>query len=316
MINNNLKFIENDNFLILTHRKPDGDTTGSASAMCQILRAKGKTAYILPNEDITPRYEFLLSPYLAPADFTPEFVISTDIASTELLPNSSKKYENNIDLCIDHHHLSNKGFARENIIVDTAACGEIIYEISKKLDVSLNKDLATAIYVSVSTDTGCFKYANTTPHTHLVAGDCLQYINGGEINRTLFDMKTRERIAIERKVLQDIEFYFNNEVAIITISKQDKIDTNATADDLDSISALPRSIEGVLVALTIFEQDNGDVKVSCRSSGDASASDICGVYGGGGHLRAAGVTFRDNSVTLSEAKEKMIEAVKNVCKYV
>lgn len=314
MIKKALLLLENDNFLIITHKKPDGDTTGCASALCQILREAGKTAYILPNEDITPRYEPLLAPYLAPADFKHDYIITTDIASTELLTESAKKYENDIDMCIDHHFLSNNGFAKENIIIDMAACGEIIYDIAVQLGVSLNEGIARAIYISISTDTGCFKYSNTTANTHLVASECLKHINAGEINRVLFDMKTRQRVAIERKVLQDMEFYFNDEVAIIQITNKDKVETGATPDDLDSIAALPRSIEGVLVAVTLNEQPNGDIKVSCRSSGTASASEICAIYGGGGHLRAAGVTF--NQGTIAEIKEKMIEAIKTVCKYV
>ncbi|MFI3225940.1 MAG: bifunctional oligoribonuclease/PAP phosphatase NrnA [Clostridia bacterium] len=315
MINQVLDLLNHDNFLILTHKKPDGDTTGSASALCQILRAKGKTAYIAKNEDITPRYAVLVNPYLVPDDFSHDFIISTDVASTELLCDSTKKYENDIDMCIDHHFLSNNGFAKQNVIIDTAACGEIIYDIAVKFGVELNEDIARSIYISISTDTGCFKYSNTTVNTHLVAAECLKHItNAGEINRELFDMKTRQRVAIERKILQEMEILFDGKVAIVGISKQDKIETGATPDDLDSIAALPRSIEGVLVAITLNEQDNGDIKVSARSSGDASASEICSIYGGGGHLRAAGVTFAD--ATMEQAKEKMIEAIKKVCKYV
>ncbi|MFI3115985.1 MAG: DHH family phosphoesterase [Clostridia bacterium] len=306
--------LENDNYLILTHKKPDGDTTGTASALCQVLRAINKTAYILPNEDITPRYEGLISPYLAPSDFKFDKIISADLATTELLPESAKKYEKDIDLCIDHHFLSNDGYAKNNLIVDVAACAEIIYDLALELEVELNADLAKSLYVAISTDTGCFKYSNTTAHTHKIAGECLTYIDAGPINRELFDVKTRQRIEVEKVVYQHIEYYFNNEVAIVCILQKDVQEIGATPDDLDSIASLPRAIEGVLIGLTIFEQENGDIKVSCRSSGDFSASEICGVYGGGGHLRAGGVTFKNTKV--EDAKKKIIEAVTKVCNYV
>lgn len=314
MINKALSLLNYDNFLILTHKRPDGDTTGSASALCQVLRAIGKTAYILPNEEITPKFEFLIKPYFAPDDYKHNYIITTDVASVELLPESAKKYADCIDFCIDHHFLSNKGYAKENLIIDTAACGEIICDIAKLFKIEINKDIAMAIYVAISTDTGCFKYSNTSVNTHMIAGECLKHINAGEINRVLFDMKTKQRVEIESRVLKNMEFLYNDTVAIIEVTLKDRAETGATADDLDSISALPRSIEGVTIAVTLNELENGGVKVSLRTSGEASASDICSVYGGGGHLRAAGVTLLDT--TLSQAKSKIIEAIKQVCNYV
>lgn len=305
---------ENDNFLIITHKKPDGDTTGTASALCQVLRELGKTAYIAENTDITPRYAHLIVPYYAPKDYKEDFVITTDVASIDLLTEDSKKYIDNIDLCIDHHFLSNKGIAKHNLILDYSACSEIIYEIMLKLDVKITAGIAEAIYIAIATDTGCFKYSNTNENTHIVASKCIGLIKAGEINRELFEIKTKERIAIEKRVLNNLTFYFDHNVVVASITKKDKEETGASADDLDSISALPRSIDGVCVGITIFEQNNGDMKISIRSNGDISASEICETYGGGGHLRAAGCTFKN--VTLKEATEKIIEATKKVGKYV
>lgn len=306
---------ENDNFLIITHKKPDGDTTGSAGALCEILRRINKTAFILENEDITPRYEPLIAEFYPTKDFKPEFIISTDIASTSLFTQSALEYEDKIDLCIDHHVLSNNGFAKHNLLVDYAACGEIIYEIMNELCVEMNEKIATAIYTSISTDTGCFKYQNTTCQTHEIAAKCVPLIqNIGVLNRNLFDLKTRGRLEIEARVLQNLKFYFDGKLAMITISNQDKKETNATADDLDSIASLPRTIEGVEIAYTLTELANGDIKVSARSSGDVSVSEVCETYGGGGHLRAAGCTFKNQ--TFKQVSEKMIEATKTVAKYV
>lgn len=305
---------ENDNFLILTHKKPDGDTAGSASALCQILRLIGKTAYIAYNCDITPRYESLIADFYPSNDYKPSFVISTDVAAIDLLTDDGKKYQNDIDLCIDHHVLSNKGFAKHNLLVDYGACGEIIFDIAKDLDIKLNENLAKALYISISTDTGCFKYSNTTAHTHMAAAECVGLINSGAINRELFDMKSQARLAIEKRILNNLDFYFDQKVAIIAITLKDRQETNATQDDLDSIAALPRSIEGVEIAITLFEQKDGSVKASVRSSGDVSASEICAVYNGGGHLRAAGCTMHE--ISIEQASKNMIEATKKVGKYV
>ena len=159
-----------DRVLLLTHVRPDGDTIGSAAALCRALRDLGKTAYLLPNPGITETYESYAAPYWAEEGFTPDFVVAVDIAALSLLPENAKKYASCIDLAIDHHP-SNEGFAKEScVLAEMAACGEIIYEIAG-LMTPMTAEIALPLYVAVSTDTGCFVYANTTAHTHRVAAD-------------------------------------------------------------------------------------------------------------------------------------------------
>ena len=154
-----------DRVLLLTHVRPDGDTIGSAAALCRALRDLGKTAYLLPNPGITETYESYAAPYWAEEGFTPDFVVAVDIAALSLLPENAKKYASCIDLAIDHHP-SNEGFAKEScVLAEMAACGEIIYEIAG-LMTPMTAEIALPLYVAVSTDTGCFVYANTTAHTH------------------------------------------------------------------------------------------------------------------------------------------------------
>ncbi len=299
----------NDNFLIITHKKPDGDTLGSAGALCGILRKLGKNAFILKNPEVTPKYEKYVSEFYPSDDFSPDFVVTVDIATPDLFTDNAKAFE--IDLCIDHHFMSNKGFATHNLIVDRGACGEIIYDISCELGVEIDKQIATAIYVSVSTDTGCFKYSNTTTNTHKVAGNCLNYIeNVGEINRVLFDVKTKSRVKVERHLLDVMEFHFDSKVNIVTFSLEDRAKTGALEDDLDNIAAFSRSIEGVEVAITLQERKPNEIKASLRSSGDVNVSEICAVFGGGGHQRASGATFFDEN--FEEIKQKLLNEIKKV----
>lgn len=314
MIKNAFTLLNHDKYLILTHKRPDGDTTGSASALCQMLRKVGKTAYILDNPDITPKYDFLIEPYISNYDYNPDCIVTCDLASTDLLPDNAKKYADKIDINIDHHVHSNTKFAKDNMVYDVAACGEIIFGMLKQLKLTLDRDIATAIYTSIATDTGCFKFSNTTQNTHIIAGECIKYINAGELNRKLFDVKTRARFLIEQRVLNNIEFHFGGKVSVSSISNHDKLETGATADDLDNIASLPRTIDGVEIAITITEQKNGEIKVSLRSGESENSSEIAGFYGGGGHLRAAGVSFSDD--TIENVKCKMLDAVKSVCNYV
>lgn len=292
-----------NHFLILTHVRPDGDTLGCAAALCYGLRALGKSAYILPNPQLTSRYAALIEKYHAEKDFVPQCVVTVDIADYGLFPEPAQAYTDRIDLAIDHHR-SNPHFAHKNLVIPEAgACAEIIYDVLMACGVPLTKELAEPLYVAVSTDTGCFKFSNTTPHTHAVAAACLSTgFDGGEWNRKLFETKTRPRFEMERILFDTLEFLEDGKIAVATLYRKDIDKTGATPDDLDSIASVPRQIEGVQVGLTFTENRDGTVKASVRTTKEVDASALCAKCGGGGHLRAAGASF----ASLAEAREKLI----------
>ena len=162
-----------DDILILTHRRPDGDTAGCAGALCRGLRQIGKRAYILENPEITKRYAPMITPCYPPEGFDPAYIVSTDIAEEKLFPDTAEQYKGRVDLVIDHHG-SNNGFGEKNLIrADAGACAEVLYDVLAALGCRLTREIAECIYVGVSTDTGCFKFSNTTAHTHAVAAACL-----------------------------------------------------------------------------------------------------------------------------------------------
>ena len=145
-----------DDILILTHRRPDGDTAGCAGALCRGLQQIGKRAYILENPEITRRYAPLIVPYYPPEDFVPAYVVSTDIAEEKLFPDTAEPYKGKVDLVIDHHG-SNDGFGKKNLIrPDAGGCAEVLYDVLTALGVKFTADIAECIYIGVSTDTGCF----------------------------------------------------------------------------------------------------------------------------------------------------------------
>ena len=158
-----------DDFLILTHRRPDGDTVGCAGALAQGLQELGKTAYIYPNPEITPRYRGFIDDYLAPADYIPKYIITVDVAAHDLFPKNGSGYVGAVSLCIDHHP-SNTGYAEYSCICETcAACGEAIYDILITMTGSISAKSAGCLYTALSTDTGCFAFANTTADTLRIA---------------------------------------------------------------------------------------------------------------------------------------------------
>lgn len=297
-----------DNILLLTHCRPDGDTTGCAGALCRGLRKLGKTAYVLDNPEITARYARMIVPCAPPEGFTPQYVVTTDVADYTLFPANAKLYEGRVDLAIDHHP-SNTGFGKKNLVrTEAGACAEIIYDILMALGIQLTPDIAESLYVGVSTDTGCFKFSNTTPHSHIVAAACLSVgIDGGELNRALFETKSKPRFEMERIVFDTMEILENGTLAIAMLWRADINRVGATLDDLDAISALTRQLEGVLVGVTLTENKDLTAKVSVRTTKEVNASAICKKLGGGGHFRAAGASMKCG---MKEAREAVIQAAR------
>ena len=295
-----------DNVLILTHVRPDGDTVGCAAALCAGLRALGKTAYLLPNPELTDTTAPYAAPYTAPADFTPDRVVSTDIATLGLFPENAKAYAGRVDLAIDHHP-SFEHFGRANIVrPEAAACGELIYDILAALG-PITPEMALPLYVAVSTDTGCFAYANTTAHTHAVAAALMQAnIDYKTVNKVFFRTKSRKRMQLEGAMMNACEFYDNSRVAILSVPISLMERFEATESDAEDLSALGGQIEGVDCAVTMRELRPDVWKLSLRTGDRVNATDVCRVLGGGGHRAAAGATIEG---TWADCKERVLKAI-------
>jgi len=294
--------------LILTHKRPDGDTAGCAGALCRGLRQLNKKAYIMDNSEVTKRYAALITPCYPPEDFVPKYIVAVDTAEERLFTQNSGQYKGNVDLVIDHHP-SNGNYGKDNLVIpECGACAEIVYDVLMELGVRITINIAECLYVGVSTDTGCFKYSNTTVHSHEVAAVCLSAgLDGGEINRRLFEAKSFTRFQIERILFDTMEFYENGKVALAMIWRDDIDRLNADRDDMDSIASLTRQIEGVEVGITLTENDDKKkVRLSVRTSGKVNASKICEKFGGGGHMRAAGAGI---DCGMKEAKKMVLNAV-------
>lgn len=290
---------------ILCHQFPDGDTLGAGTALCRALRRLDKRAAVHCSDPIGPKYAFLFRD-LPDDDFEDGLVVSVDIADRSLLGEPLLSRYGKIDFAVDHHR-SGTPFAGESYVDPTAAATcEIIFDLLGLLGVPLDRLLADSLYTGVTTDTGCFKYVNTTPRTHRIAAELIEAgADSVEIDRAMFDTKSRARIEMERRVLDSIRFTRHGEIALILITKQMIGETGVVEDDLDGIASIPRSIEGVRIGITLREKDDGAYKVSLRARPPADASVICGHFGGGGHKGAAGCTL---AMPVGEAAEKILAA--------
>ena len=299
-------FLDRDRFCILTHRRPDGDTTGCAAALCLGLRKLGKTAYILENREVTQKYVHLHQGLTQPAAGMGDTIVSVDVASPNMLPGVFAELESRIALRIDHHY-SATSFTPDELVDHTAgACGEIIYDLLLEMGCTMDKTIAEAVYTAVSTDTGCFRYANTTAHSLAVASAC--YAAGGDlfaINQAIFDTNTFAKLKLQSWMVEHMRFLADGQIAICPLPKTVEEAIGVTEDDMENISGFPRSIEGVKIAATLRETGDGLVKVSVRAVPGYDASAICAQFGGGGHKGAAGANI---TLPLEEAAQ----AVANV----
>ena len=297
-----------DNVLLLTHVRPDGDTLGSAAALCRALRDCGQTAYLLPNPEITATYAPYAAPYWAPEGWQAEHIVSVDIADASLLPENAQSYRDRIELTIDHHP-SQTFFARNTCLeADSAACGEIVYEIIQHLT-ALTADIALPLYVAVSTDCGGFQYGNTTARTHRIAAALMDVVDVAAVNKTLFRTKSRVRLAMESRMVADMKLFDHQRVVVMEIPLSLRQEMQATDADIEELSALPALVEGTDCGVTLRELRPGTVKVSVRTGPRVDACALCRILGGGGHHAASGATVEG---TLDEARMAVLAAYRRV----
>lgn len=293
-----------DRYCIVTHRSPDGDTIGCASALCRGLRAIGKSAAVLENPQTTPRYAPWLAGLTVPQAGEGDTIVTVDVAAESLLPENAKDLT--VSLAIDHHG-SNTGFA-ERVLVDPskAACGEIIYALLLELNAPIDSVSAGALYVAVSTDTGCFQYSNTTANTLRVAADLRDTgIDAASINRELFGVKSIRRLRLEARLTETTIFWAGGRVAVCVLPLTLREELGLSEDDLDALASFPRAIEGVEAGVTLKEKPDGIVKLSLRTGPSINASKVCAHLGGGGHPAAAGASMK---ATLDGALEMVRNA--------
>ena len=297
-----------DHYLILTHRRPDGDAVGCAIALCLGLRSIGKDAWIWENPQFTPRYAPRLAG-LTRQDVPQDAVlVAVDMASEGLLPFGGEQFAGKTRLCLDHHP-SNTGYAAETLVQpECGGCGELIWDLLLALKAEITPAMAEAVYIAISTDTGCFRFGNTTARTFRTAAQAVEHgADIAPINRTLFEIKTRGRLQLEARIMEHMEFYADGRVAICCLPQTWVEELQVTEDDLDSISGFPRTIEGVEIGVMIRNSEPGKAKLSVRTAPGYDASAYCARLGGGGHAAAAGCAVPG---TLEDGKNAILQVLR------
>lgn len=292
---------------IFMHRRPDGDTVGSAAALGMALQKLGKQVQYACSDEITPRYAELVGG-ARHFDEPQGTLIAVDIAAPDMA-GRFEEYVKKADIVIDHHE-SNPLYGGLNLVrPEAAAAGEIMYEVVRQL-VRIEGEIAKALYIAVATDTGCFLHGSTTPNTHRVAAALMEAegFDFRPVNRQLFVVRSRASMLIRSKILQTLKLYADGALAVLSLSEQVIRECGATEDDMENIAAVGMQIEGVKAAATLRQTGEKEYKVSLRSAGAVNAATVCAKFDGGGHRMAAGCTlFGDECDCQDRIAEAMME---------
>ncbi len=297
---------EKNNILIISHKNPDGDTISSAAALLNALKDLGKTAAVTCHDEFSSRYEFM-NINIFNDEFQPEFIVSVDCATRDLLGSIDEKYGDKIDLSIDHHP-TNTGYATYTCCYGKLpAAAQLIYYIIKEMGNEITPLIANCCYTGIVTDTGCFQFSSVDGETHKVATELFEIgVSHNMILDRFFMSKSKKTIELEKHALNNLEFYFEDKCAIITLDNDIMNELKPAPVDIEGISNIPRVIEGVEVGITIRAIVDG-YKLSIRTNKDISASNIAQNFGGGGHTKAAGCVIKGD---LDTVKKLVLEEVK------
>ena len=312
--------LENDNYVIGIHANPDGDCFGSACGLAGALKKLGKKVLILSPSEVPKRLKFLNYSDIEVLEGREVYdkikdekhtYITVDVASDHLLGELSDVFEKNNKYAIDHHEKN--AITSQKLYLDStaSAAGEIVYKIICELEEWTNESIwdekiASSVFGAISSDTGCFKYSNVTPETHMIASKLIEKGAYSEnINYRLFDLKSPRQIACEGYAYGNIEMFNDSKISFIYISDDLLSKIGATHADTETVSQIGRGIEGVQIAAFMRDKGEGAFKISVRSNNDADMSQLCASFGiGGGHKKAAGCTIFADSP--EKAKEKFL----------
>ena len=291
-------------FVLTTHINPDGDAIGSEIAMAEYITHLGKQAYIINNSATPYNYKFLDSneiiivyddelhrELIASADV----YLIVDISDWERLRNIGQiiKSLNKPKICIDHHHINYKFADIDLIYEEASSTGELVYEFLTKVKYPIKGMTARALYTCILTDTGSFRFSNTTKKTHRIASKLIEAgVNGKEIYNLVYEQNSRSKMALMGEALCNLNYECGGRLAWFVLTKKMFESCQASHWDTEGFPEIPRTICGVEVSLMFTELDTNKVKVSLRSKGQIKINHIAEKFGGGGHHYAAGALVK------------------------
>ena len=301
---------------IMAHETPDGDAIGSCLAMKVALKQLGKNADVIIRE-VPKIFDFLPGREEIKTDSDVEnydLAISLDCADFKRLVGNEYFEKAKQTIVIDHHS-SNKMYGEINFINPVApACCQILIGMFQYFDINIDKELGTCILTGIITDTGGFRYSGVTPETFEFTADLLQKgVNVSDIYKRVLDTKTKANFELMKKAIDRMEFLEEGKVTFTYITNNDLEEANAGIGDHEGLVEIGRDVEGVEVSIFIRQKDDQEnlYKISMRSNDYVNVSDVCLMFGGGGHEKAAGAVVQGNIETV---KQKIMNELRKVLK--
>jgi len=308
---------DHDDFLVVSHIQPDGDAISSTLAVGWMLDKLGKS-FTMMNEGPVPSrlgYLWRCGDIIGCGDGDSEparryrCVIAVDCADFARPGPAKRWFASDYQLLNIDHHTTNDGFGDVNLVrPDAAATAEILFELHRYMNFPLELDVATALYTGLLTDTGGFRYANTSPQVMEIASTLLQAgVQGADLAEHLLERMSVGQMRMIQRGLSRLQFSDDSRVSWLWVTSEDLAETGASNEDLEGLVNYPRNIEGVEVGILFKENETKSVKVSMRSSGLVNVAEIARSLGGGGHARAAGVRL---TIPLADAMEQVVAQVR------
>lgn len=296
--------------VIASHVSPDGDNLGSTLGLYLALKKIGKNVKILKVDTIPENYLFMdgLDEIVELEEDTKvETFIALDCADINRL-GINKNIALNADQIINiDHHISNTKYGHLNLIEsDSSSTGELIYNLLVEMKIELDQAIANCIYIAISSDTGSFRYSNTTARTHEIVGKLYEVgVDAANINIELYQSTSLNKFNLFNRAMSEIEFCFDNKVGIVLVTEEMVEKAGASMEDTEGLVESVRDIKCVELAILLKEKEN-ETKISMRSKKVVNVSELCSEFGGGGHIRASGATIKAN---IRDAKVQVMEKV-------
>ena len=302
------------NIVIVTHENPDGDAVGSSLAMYHVLKGLKKNVDIIIPEYAKCFNELPgIDEVIKESDKVYDLAISLDAATDKLL-NVWVKYFREADqrIVIDHHS-TNTMFGDINYVdLSAPACAQVVYMLIKHYRWKITPEIGTCIMAGIITDTGGFQYSGVSKDTFNIAAELLDVgVNISKVYKKVFDTKTKSSFELRRIAIDRMEFLEDGKIAFTYVTNEDERKVNAGVGDYEGIVSEGRSVEGVEVSIFLHELKDGEFKISLRSNSYVNVSDVCIMFGGGGHIRAAGAKMTADPLVI---RDKVVNEVKRQLK--
>ena len=310
MLNDAVAFLTKyDSFRLIAHVAPDGDALGSCLALQRLLSQLGKRAWVVCDDPMPHLYAFLPgAAEVLPGDATvdADAFVAVDCADIGRTGSQWSRLGERLSLCIDHH-VTNPAFADVNYIEDCAATGELICLLYEALNQPISPEAGACLYTAIATDTGNFAYSSVTPRTFALMGKVMASgFDLPECNRLLYRNQRLQKLRMTARTVENARLYRDEQVIVGTLSRAEVEAVGGCKADAEGIIDSLRDVETVIVACFLREEGENEVKLSLRAKSKVDCAALAKVYGGGGHIRAAGATLH---MPLAEAEAEVTKAL-------